>query len=153
MNSLWVRFSTKQKISGCDRNWISSCYRGLSLPSFCHTYSMNYILLNLNFWIQVGFSTIWIFHWAISTEFQAVIGLSLTTVTVVDIPETCFFIICVKLEKQFSQNWIDFEGFFVLDGFGTINHTSTTGPVIFLHRSGATKVIKGISQSLLAKAW
>jgi hypothetical protein len=58
----------------------------------------------------------------------------------------------VKLEKQFSQNWIDFEGFLVLDSFGMINHTHTTSPVVFLHRSGATKVIEGISHSLLAKA-
>jgi hypothetical protein len=58
----------------------------------------------------------------------------------------------VKLEKQFSQNWIDFKGFFVLDGFGTINHMRTTGPVVSLHCSGATKVIEGISKSLLAKA-
>jgi hypothetical protein len=56
------------------------------------------------------------------------------------------------LEKQFSQNWIGFKGFLVLDGFGTINHTRTTGPVVFLHRSGATKVIEGTPKSLLAKA-
>ena len=132
---------TKQKFSGCDRNWISSCHKGLSLLSFPHTYSTNYILLNLNFWIHVGFSTIRFFHTATWTEFQAVIGLSLTTVIVAAIPESHFFILCVKLEKQFSQNWIDFEGFFALDGFGTINHTHTTGPVVFLHRSSATKVI------------
>jgi hypothetical protein len=60
----------------------------------------------------------------------------------------------LKLDRgtKFSQKWFDFEGFFALDGFGTINHTRTTGPVVFLHRSGATKVIEGISQSLLAKA-
>ena len=81
---------------------------------------MNYILLNLSFWIHVGFSTIWIFHGATWTEFQAVIGLSLTTVIVVAIPESHFFILCVKLEKQFSQNWIGFKGFSVLDGFGTL---------------------------------
>ena len=60
----------------------------------------------------------------------------------------------LKLDRgtKFSQKWFDFEDFFVLDGFGTINHTRTTGPVVFLQRSGATKVIAGISQSLLAKA-
>ena len=39
----------------------------------------------------------------------------------------------------------------VLDGFGTINHMRTTGPVVFLHCSGATKVIEGISISHLLK--
>ncbi len=60
----------------------------------------------------------------------------------------------LKLDSgtKFSQKWFDFEGFFVLDGFGTINHTHTTGPDVFLHCSGAAKVIEGISQSLLAKA-
>ncbi len=74
---------------------------------------------------------------------------------------------------------IGFKGFLVLDGFGTINHTRTTGPVVFhpslqrykgccntlkldrstkdhtlttgpvvlIHRSGAMKVVKGISKS------
>ena len=36
---------------------------------------------------------------------------------------------------------IGFKGFFALDGLGTINHTRTTGPVVFLHRSSATKVV------------
>ena len=36
---------------------------------------------------------------------------------------------------------IGFKGFLVLDGLGTINHTRTTGPVVFLHRSSATKVV------------
>ncbi len=60
----------------------------------------------------------------------------------------------LKLDSgtKFSQKWFDFEGFVALDGFGTINHTRTTGPNVFLHRSGATKVIKIISISLLAKA-
>jgi len=44
------------------------------------------------------------------------------------------------LEKQFSQNWISFKGFSVLDGFGTINHVRTMGLVVFLYPSGATKV-------------
>jgi hypothetical protein len=36
---------------------------------------------------------------------------------------------------------IGFKGFLVLDGLGKINHTRTTGPVVFLHRSSATKVV------------
>jgi hypothetical protein len=34
------------------------------------------------------------------------------------------------------------EAFLVLDGLGTDNHTRTTGPVVSIDRSGATKVIK-----------
>jgi len=37
---------------------------------------------------------------------------------------------------------ITFEGFSVRDGFGMINHTRTMGLVVFLHRSGATKLIE-----------
>ncbi len=60
----------------------------------------------------------------------------------------------LKLDSgtKFSQKWFDLEGFVALDGFETINHTCTTGPVVFLHCSGAMKVIGIISISLLAKA-
>jgi hypothetical protein len=55
-------------------------------------------------------------------------------------------------QKAIRYSLIGFKGFSVLDGFGMINHTRTTSPVVFLHRSSATKVIEGISKSLLAKA-
>ena len=56
------------------------------------------------------------------------ISLSHTTVIILTIPEShVLILLCDKL-----------EGFLVLDGYGTINHMRTTGPVVFLHCSGPT---------------
>jgi hypothetical protein len=55
-------------------------------------------------------------------------------------------------QKAIRYSLIGFKGFLVLDSFGMINHRCTTGLVVFLYRSTATKVIEGIPKSLLTKA-